>query len=177
MNILQTVSSSVIPAAVFAIVLYGSVHLNDIFDVFVSGAKSGVELTLQILPTLVGLMVAISMLRASGFIDWTAKLLSPVLTFIGLPAEVLPLALLRPVSGSASLGIVTDILRTNGPDSYAGRLASVMMGSTETTFYTVAVYYGSIGIKDLRHTLKAALAADAVGMLASIVICRLYFGY
>ena len=152
-------------------------HVKDIFDVFASGAKSGVELTLQILPTLVGLMVAISMLRASGAIDLLASWLSPILSLIGLPADVLPLTLLRPVSGSASLGIVTDIIKTNGPDSYAGRLASIMMGSTETTFYTVAVYYGCIGIKDIRHTIKAALTADAAGMLASILVCRFYFGY
>jgi len=122
-------------------------------------------------------MVAISMLRASGAIDLLANWLSPVLTLIGLPADVLPLTLLRPISGSASLGIVTDIIKTHGPDSYAGRLASIMMGSTETTFYTVAVYYGCIGIKDIRHTIKAALTADAAGMLASILVCRFYFGY
>ncbi len=177
MNVLQTVSSCIIPAAIFGIILYGLMHVKDIFDVFASGAKSGVELTLQILPTLVGLMVAISMLRASGAIDLLASWLSPILSLIGLPADVLPLTLLRPVSGSASLGIVTDIIKTNGPDSYAGRLASIMMGSTETTFYTVAVYYGCIGIKDIRHTIKAALTADAAGMLASILVCRFYFGY
>lgn len=177
MNVLQIISSCIIPAAIFGIILYGLTHVKDIFDVFSSGAKSGVELTLQILPTLVGLMVAISMLRASGAIDLLADWLSPVLTLIGLPADVLPLTLLRPISGSASLGIVTDIIKTHGPDSYAGRLASIMMGSTETTFYTVAVYYGCIGIKDIRHTIKAALTADAAGMLASILVCRFYFGY
>lgn len=177
MNVLQVISSCIIPTAIFGIILYGLTHIHDIFDVFTSGAKSGLELTLQILPTLVGLMVAISMLRASGAIDLLANWLSPVLTLIGLPADVLPLTLLRPISGSASLGIVTDIIKTHGPDSYAGRLASVMMGSTETTFYTVAVYYGCIGIKDIRHTIKAALTADAAGMLASILVCRFYFGY
>ena len=177
MNVLQIISSCIIPAAIFGILLYGLTHIKDIFDVFADGAKSGVELTLQILPTLVGLMVAISMLRASGAIDLLANWLSPVLTLIGLPADVLPLTLLRPISGSASLGIVTDIIKTHGPDSYAGRLASIMMGSTETTFYTVSVYYGCIGIKDIRHTIKAALTADAAGMLASILVCRFYFGY
>ena len=129
---------------------------------------------LGIIAPLVGLMVAINMFRASGALELISSALSPVLSFIGLPTDVLPLALLRPVSGSASLALVTDIFQTVGPDSLSGRIASVMMGSTETTFYTVAVYFGSVGIKNTRHTLPSALTADLTAILLSSAAVRIF---
>jgi spore maturation protein B len=128
---------------------------------------------LQIVAPLVGLMVGISMLRASGALDLLCSLLKPVTSAIGMPGEVLPLALLRPVSGSGSIAIVNDIFRHFGPDSPAGKIASVMMGSTETTFYTVAVYFGAVGVKKLRHTLKSALLADLFGMIFATFVARM----
>lgn len=167
-------SSLAMPLMIFGILAFGLFRRVKAFDCFVEGAKDGLQSMVGIVAPLVGLMVAISMFRASGALDLLAKALSPLLHLLRLPPEVLPLALLRPVSGSASTAIVTDIFRSVGPDSPAGKIASVMMGSTETTFYTIAIYYGSVGIKDTRHTLSAALTADAVGILLSILLAHLF---
>ena len=175
MEILKSSSVFIVPAILFFILLFGMANKTEVYNTFLDGAKDGIQVTLGILPALIGLVVAINMLEASGAIEWLAHVLEPVLRIIGLPGEVLPLALLRPVSGSGSLGIVKDILATYGPDSYQGRLASVMMGSTETTFYTVAVYFGTVGIKNIRHTLKVALTADLIAMLSAVIVTRLFF--
>ncbi len=143
------------------------------YDSFVEGAKTGAESMLQIVAPLVGLMVGIYMLRSSGTMELIGKALKPVTDFVGMPADVLPLALFRPVSGSGSIAIVNDIFKNIGPDSASGKIASVMMGSTETTFYTVAVYFGAVGIKNLRHTLKSALIADFTGMIMAVWITRM----
>ncbi len=175
MDILKNVPVYIIPLLILLIIGYGFAAIRDVYSAFTEGARQGLHLVVEILPALVGLMVAVSMLRASGAIELLAHSLAPVLSFVGLPAPVLPLVLLRPISGSASLGIVGDIFKNYGPDSYAGKVASVVMGSTETTFYTIAVYFGAVGIKDIRHTVTAALAADGVGMLVGIIICKLFF--
>lgn len=146
-----------------------------VWDAFVEGAKEGIETIVRIIPSLVGLLVAIGVFRASGAFDLIIYAVGPVTSLLGIPPEVLPLALLRPVSGSASLALVSDIMKTYGPDSLIGRVASTMMGSTETIFYTLAVYYGSVGIKNIRYTLGAALLADAVSVLASAAFCTLIF--
>ncbi|MBQ3573081.1 MAG: spore maturation protein [Clostridia bacterium] len=164
------------PLFIAIFVTAGLVKRVGVYDCFTEGAKEGAESMLGIIAPLVGLMVAINMLRESGALELIARLLSPVLNFVGIPAEVLPLALLRPISGSASLAIVTDIFRMSGPDSLAGKIASVMMGSTETTFYTIAVYFGAVGIKNTRHTLPAALSADLTGILLSAIVARLMLG-
>ncbi|MBQ7097345.1 MAG: spore maturation protein [Clostridia bacterium] len=155
------------------IVFWGLFRRINVYESFVEGAKSGLESTFRIVAPLVGLIVGIYMLRASGALDMFASLISPITDFFDIPADVLPLALLRPVSGSGSIAIVNDIFKNCGPDSLAGKIASVMMGSTETTFYTIAVYFGAVGIKSARHTAKAALTADVVGMIMSIVAVRL----
>jgi spore maturation protein B len=147
-----------------------------VYDAFVEGAKEGITTIVNILPPLVGLMTAVGVFRASGALDLIIFILAPVASFLGIPAETMPLALLRPVSGSASLALVADILKAYGPDSYIGRVASTMMGSTETIFYTLTVYYGSVGIKNIRYTLAAALVADGVSVLASAWICAMVFG-
>jgi len=166
------ISAFAMPAVIGAFLLLGMVRRVKVYDCFVEGAKDGLQSLVGIIPPLVGLMVAISMFRASGALELLAKLLSPLLSALQLPKEVLPLALLRPISGSASTAIVTDIFQTLGPDSPAGTIASVMMGSTETTFYTVAVYFGAVGIKNTRHTIGAALLADLTGILLSIAVAR-----
>ncbi|MBR5155187.1 MAG: spore maturation protein [Clostridia bacterium] len=170
MNIISILA---IPLMIVGIVVYGMAKRINVYDSFVEGAKSGIENMVQIIPPLVGLMVGITMLRESGFMDVLGQVLKPLTNAIGMPKEVLPLALLRPVSGSGSIAIVNDIFKNMGPDSQAGRIASVMMGSTETTFYTVAVYFGAVGIKNLRYTLKSALVADLCGMLIAVFVARL----
>lgn len=158
------------------IVAYGMSKRINVYDCFTEGARDGLESMFGIIAPLVGLMVAISMFRASGALELISRLLKPLTDLIGMPSDVLPLALLRPVSGSGSIALVTDILKNHGPDSLEGKIASVMMGSTETTFYTVAVYFGAVGIKQLRHTVKSALLADFTGMLLAVYIARLLLG-
>ena len=170
---MKYISIFAIPIFITSFILFGLIRKVNVYECFVEGAKSGVESMFGIIAPLVGLMVAISMFRESGALELIADLLSPILSYVGLPAEVLPLAILRPISGSASLALVTDIFKTYGPDSVIGKIASVMMGSTETTFYTIAVYFGAVGIKNTRHTLPAALSADLTGIVFSAIIVHL----
>ncbi len=165
------------PLMIVGIVAFGMGKRVNVYQSFTDGAKVGLENMVAIVPPLVGLMVGITMLRGSGAIDLLGSLLSPVLKPLGIPTEVLPLALLRPVSGSGSVAIVGDLMKNFGPDSLVGKIAAVMMGSTETTFYTVAVYFGAVGIKNSRHTLKSALLADFTGIMLSIYITKLFFGF
>lgn len=165
-----------VPVLIAAFVGMGLFKRVGVYDCFIEGAKDGLQSIVGILAPLVGLMVAIHMFRAAGVTELIADCLAPLLSKIGLPAEVLPLAILRPVSGSASIAVVTDIFKEFGPDSAAGRIASVMMGSTETTFYTVAVYFGAVGIKNTRHTIPSALAADFTGMIMAVLITNMIWG-
>lgn len=172
---LHTLSVLVMPTIFIIIISWALIKKVDIFDAFLSGAKEGLKSLFGILPALIGLITAITMLRTSGALDFFTGLLSPVTQLLGIPSEIMLLALLRPVSGSGALGIVNDLLTAKGPDSMIGRIASVVMGSTETTFYTLAVYYGSVKIKNTRHTVPAALCADLTGLLAGTWICYLLF--
>ena len=169
----SAISEMIIPAVIFLIILYAISKRVSIFDTFVEGAKDGLKTSIKILPSLVGLLAAVTMLRASGFFDAVQGLIMPITDFLGFPKELVPLAAIRPISGSASLATVRDILQNFGPDSFVGRRASVMMGSTETTFYTLAVYLGSVGITNSRYTVKAALLADLTGIVVSVVFVKL----
>lgn len=171
---MQIISSFTLPVMILGIIIFGLYKKTNVYDSFVSGAKTGVESTLQIIPPLVGLMVGISVLRGSGALDMLGKLLEPVTSFIHMPPEILPLALLRPISGSGSTAIVTDLFKNFGPDSQIGKIASVMMGSTETTFYTIAVYFGAVGVKRLRHTVKSALLGDLTGILLALFTALIF---
>ena len=173
---MRFISVIAVPLMITGIVAYGMSKRINVYDCFTEGARDGLESMFGIIAPLVGLMVAISMFRASGAPELISWLLKPLIDLIGMPSDVLPLALLRPVSGSGSIALVTDILKNHGPDSLEGKIASVMMGSTETTFYTVAVYFGAVGIKQLRHTVKSALLADFTGMLLAVYIARLLLG-
>lgn len=175
MQAIKIISTGVMPVMLISIVGYGLIKGINVFDAFLSGAKDGMKTAVKILPALVGLIAAISMLRASGALEFITRMLAPVTAFFKMPPEVLPLALLRPVSGSGALAVVNDIFKAHGADSLVGYTASVMMGSTETTFYTLTVYFGAVGIKDARYALKAALIADFVGMVASCLVCRMFF--
>jgi spore maturation protein B len=174
--VLDTLSAWAVPLLLAGIPLYALTRKVDVYRAFLEGARSGFETGVRIVPPLVAVLVALGMLRASGALDAAARALAPLLDPLGLPASVLPLLVIRPLSGGAALGVVGDVLRSEGPDSYAGRLASVMCGSTETTFYVLAVYFGAVGITRYRHALPAALLADLAGMAAAVVVVRLLFG-
>ena len=167
------ISSIAMPLIIFVIVLYGFNEKKKTFDIFLKGAKEGIQIVIKIFPTLIGLFLAIVMLKNSGTINFLIKILNPVLSTFKVPSEILPLAILRPISGSGSMAIATEIMKSFGVDSNIGIIASVIMGSTETTIYTIAVYTSSVKIKNIRFVLWAALAADVVGMIASVVICRI----
>lgn len=166
------ISAFAMPVFIAVFIVAGVVKKVGVYDCFTEGAKDGLRSMLGIVAPLVGLMVAINMFRASGALEIISYGLSDILSLVGMPAEVLPLAILRPISGSASLAVVTDIFRNFGVDSAAGKIASVMMGSTETTFYTIAVYFGAVGIKNTRHTVAAALSADLTGIVLSAIVAR-----
>ena len=169
------ISVAAIPAILAIILTAGVIRKVKIYDSFVEGAKGGFEVAIRIIPYLVAMLVAIGMFRASGAMDYFAALISPLTNLIGMPAEALTVAIMRPLSGSGSLGLVSEIMQTHGPDSFIGQLVSTMYGSTETTFYVLAVYFGSVGIRKTRHAVAAGLLADIAGLLAALYICRLVF--
>jgi spore maturation protein B len=160
---------------IVGIPLYAAYKKINVFDAFIVGAKQGFETSISIIPYLIAMMVAIGMLRASGFFGLMNQILAPLLAFIGMPPEVLPLALIRPFSGSASTGVMAELIHQYGGDSMIAKIAATMMGSTETTFYVIAVYFGSIGIRRTRHAIPVGLLADLSGVIASVLICRYLF--
>lgn len=170
----MSVSVYVIPLIILGIFAWGLYKKVDIFDAFTEGAKENLKVAYELLPTLCFLLLGIGMFRASGASEALCRVLEPVCEKLGMPSECLPLALLRPVSGSGALGILEGILKDNGPDSFAGRVASVLMGSTETTFYTLTVYFGAAKIKKSRRALIAALAGDATAFILSALTVRLF---
>jgi spore maturation protein B len=175
-QILETISVASIPFIVVGFVIYAVRKKVPVYESFVSGAKSGFDVAVKIIPYLVAMLVAIGIFRASGAMDVLVSLLSPIGRLIGMPPEVLPMALLRPLSGSGSLGLMTDIMKKYGPDSFIGVLVSTMYGSSETTFYVIAVYFGAVNVYKTRHAVAAGLIADIVGMLGALFICRILFG-
>ena len=173
--VLTKFSDYLIPLLLAGAALYALCRRVDVFSALTTGAGEGLSVVLRILPPLVALLTAVYMLRASGALELLTELLTPVLTFLGIPPETVGLLLIRPVSGSGALAVGSDIMQTYGPDSTIGRTAAVMLGSTETTFYTVAGYYGAAGIRRTRHTIPAALAADIAGFLAAAWTVRWMF--
>lgn len=172
MKVVDFFSNIAMPLLIILVVIYGILERKKVFDIFLEGAKEGVGIVFNIFPTLVGLFVAIGALRSSGIIDLIVNFLTPIFNIFKFPTEILPLALIRPISGSASIAVATDIMKNFGVDSNIGIIASVIMGSTETTIYTIAVYTSSVGIKKTRFVLWAALIADFVGITTSILVCR-----
>ena len=168
-------SNWIMLAFVVGIPLYGAIKKIDVFDAFIVGAKKGFETSVSIIPYLIAMMVAIGMLRASGFFELLYRLLAPLLTAIGMPAELLPLALIRPFSGSAATGVMAELIHEHGGNSFIAKTAATLMGSTETTFYVVAVYFGAAGISRTRHAIPAGLLADLAGIIATVLICRYLF--
>jgi len=176
MNIIRLVSDYAIPVTIFLILVIGLCRNVKVYDIFVEGAKDSITTVVRIIPTLVGLFVAVGVFRASGAMDLLVFAVRPVAKLLNIPSEVIPLVLLRPVSGSASLALVSDMLNTYGPDSFIGRVVSTIAGSSETIFYVLTVYCGAVGIKNIRHTLLAALMASGIGTIVSVWICTLIFG-
>jgi len=174
-DIIQLVSVIAIPALALLIVVAGAVRKVKIYEVFVEGAKEGFTIGVRIIPYLVAMLVAIGIFRASGAMDILTSILSPLTDFIGMPAEALPMALMRPLSGSGALGVMSEIFKAHGPDSPVGRLVSVMMGSGETTFYVLAVYFGSVGITRTRQAVPAGIIADVVSIVVSVWVVGLVF--
>ena len=175
MHLLQTISTLTIPVLLFIILAFGLARRVKVYDCFVEGVGEGLKTVVRIIPPILGIMIAVSMLRASGTLELIGHLMRPITRFLGMQDELLPLALLRPVSGGGSIGILTDLLHRFGADTMIGRTASVMMGSTETTFYILAVYFGATKIRNTRHALPAALTADVCGIIASVLVCNLLF--
>ena len=173
MKLVNFISNLAMPAIILLIVMYGVKEKNKVFDTFLEGAKEGIETTVNVFPTLIGLFVAIGALRSSGILDMIINIINPILMIIDFPSELVPLALLRPISGSSSIAVATDIMKNCGVDSLFGIMASTIMGSTETTLYTIAIYTSCIKVKNTRLVLVAAITADIIGMLTSVVVCRI----
>ena len=173
MKTINFISNLAMPMIILLIVIYGLKEKNKVFDTFLDGAKEGMQITISLLPTLIGLFVAIGALRSSGILDIIINLLNPILSIIDFPTELMPLAMLRPISGSSSIAVATDIMNNYGVDSPLGIMASTIMGSTETTLYTIAIYTSAVKIKKTRGVLYAALIGDFVGMIVSVVVCRI----
>ena len=173
MQVINYISSAAIPTVILIILLYGVAEKNKVYDTFLEGAKDGIEIVFKLFPTLVGIFLAVGALRKSGIIDLIIKLMSPITNLLKIPNQILPLAMLRPISGSASMAVAVDIMQKYGVDTTIGLITSTIMGSTETTLYTIAVYTSCVGVKKTRFVLFAALIADFVGMITSVVIWQI----
>lgn len=173
MEFISFFSDIAMPLIILLIVIYGLIEKNKVFDIFLDGAKEGIGVVVGIFPTLIGLFVAIGALRSSGILDFIVQIMTPILDIVKFPSEIMPLALIRHISGSSSIAVAVDIMKNFGVDSTFGLMASVIMGSTETTLYTIAVYTSAVGVKKTRFVLAASLLADFVGIVVSVVVCRI----
>ena len=171
----ELLQSWLLPLLMTAIVLFGFSHRLKVYESFIQGAREGFQIAVMIIPFLVAILVAVGMFRASGALDAIIAAVTPAMSLIGFPAEALPMALVRPLSGSGAMGVMMETMKAYGPDSFVGFLVSVMNGSTETTFYVLALYFGSVRVRAARHTVVACLAADATGVLAALLWCRIFF--
>ncbi len=165
----------IVPVLIAFVAVFGCARRVDVYDSLIQGAGDGLGVMLRIVPAMIALLTAVTMLRASGALELAADVLGPVLRLLGIPPETVALLLVRPVSGSAALGVGAELIRTYGPDSTVGRTAAVMLGSTETTFYTIAVYFSAAGVKRTRYAIPAALCADLAGFMAASWAVRLFF--
>lgn len=172
---LDLLTTMLTPLILAGVALYGAARRVDVYGALTAGAGAGLGTLANIFPALVGLLTAVHMLRASGAVELASQALGPLMDVAGLPPELLSLMLVRPISGSAALGVGAELIETYGPDSYLGRTAAVMLGSTETTFYTIAVYFGAVGVTRSRYALPAAVCADLTGFLAAAWAVRLFF--
>ena len=175
-SIIDVVSVLAIPGLVLGVVVYGAFKKVKIYEAFVEGAKEGFNVGVRIIPYLVAMLVGIGIFRASGAMEILSHLISPMTRLIGMPAEVMPMALIRPLSGNGALGVMSEIIKSHGADSLIGRMVSVMMGSTETTFYVLAVYFGSVGITKGRQAVLGGIIVDIIAVVVSVWVVNLIFG-
>lgn len=176
MEVLSTVSTWFIPIIIGIVLVYGTWKRVPTYETFIEGGKEGFKMAIAIIPYLVGMLVAIGVFRASGALDALIDMLRPLLSAVGVPAEIVPQALVRPLSGNGALGMMSDILKNEGPDSFIGKLSSTIQGATDTTLYIVTVYFGAIGVKNVGDSLKVGFLADLAGVVAAIVIVTLMYG-
>lgn len=174
-EILNEISVYILPFIIAIILIHALAKKTPLYENFVDGAKGGFDIAIRIIPYLIAIMVATAAFRASGAIDIIEKILSPVLNYFKIPVETTIIILTRSLSGSATLGVLGDIINQTGANSYATKLAAVITGSSETTFYVAAVYFGAVGIKKFRHALLAGILADIVGLIVAIIVCRIFF--
>ncbi len=172
MQIANTLSYSIMPLMITLILLFGVKERINVYDAFIEGAKTGIQTAMKIMPYMIAIFLVISLFRQSETLGILERLLNPIFDKIGFPKELFSMLLIKPISGSGSLGVVKDIITAYGPDSYIGRTASVMMGSAETIFYTITIYFGVTHVKNIRYTLAGGLVAYAAGVIASIILCR-----
>lgn len=173
---IKLISTWAIPFMLLVIPLYALFKKVPVYESFVEGAEEGLTTAFKIVPFLVGMLVAISVFRASGAMDIICRLMAPVLNPLGVPPEIMPLALMRPLSGSGVMAMASELMKAQGADSFLGRLASTLQGSTDTTFFILTVYFGSVGVKKYRYSILIGLLADVSGLIASIYICNRLFG-
>ncbi|MGH2899979.1 MAG: spore maturation protein, partial [Solirubrobacteraceae bacterium] len=171
----QVLNSWLLPVLMAAIVMFGFARRIQVYDAFIAGAREGFEIAIMIIPYLVAILVGVAMLDKSGALGALIRWVAPVTSLVGFPAEALPMALIRPLSGSGAMAVMTQTMQTHGPDSFIGFLVSVISGSTETTFYVLALYFGSVGVRAARHTVLACLAADFAGIAAALFFSRIFF--
>lgn len=175
MKLVNAISNAALPAFVMIILIFGLIKRVDVYDAFVKGARSGISTVFRILPYVVGMIFAVDIFRVSGCFDYLSSLLSPVVSGIGIPAELIPLSIMRPFSGGASMGMLAGMLTRFGADSFLGRVSCTFMGSSETLFYTVSLYFGSVGITKTRYVIPVALITDFFGLIISCLLCKLLF--
>ncbi|MFP4697639.1 MAG: spore maturation protein [Eubacteriales bacterium] len=176
MKFILVISDFMIPLVFVYIIGYALLSRVNVYDQFIKGAKDGFKIVIEIMPTLIGLMVAVGVLRASGALDGITSLITPITNLFNIPSPMVPIALMRTVSSSATTGLVLDLFKTYGPDSLIGRMTSITMGCTETIFYTMSIYFLSINIKKTRHTLSGAVLANIAGLIFSVYIAYVLFG-
>ncbi|WP_017755631.1 spore maturation protein [Calidifontibacillus oryziterrae] len=175
MNVITLISLWLIPVMIGFILIYSTIKRVPTYEAFVDGGREGIEIAFSIIPFLVGMLVAITVFRESGALEYFINMIRPLLLYIGVPADIVPLAIIRPISGTAALGMTSDLIATHGPDSLIGRLASTMQGSTDTTLYILTVYFGAVGIRKMGDALKVGLLADLVGIITAIVVITIVF--
>lgn len=175
MSIITMAANWAIPLVLFTVTLYAFVRRVNVYEAFIEGAQEGFGTAIKTIPFLVAMFVAISVFRASGAMELFTKVISPVTNLFGIPAEVIPLGIMRPLSGGGALGITAELIKTFGPDSFIGRMASTLQGSTDTTFFVLTLYFGSVGVTRYRYSVISGLSADITGFIASVLICNMVF--
>lgn len=172
---ISNISNLIIPGIVLIVIIYGVKKKINVYDTFIEGAKESFDMIISLFPTYLAMILGINIIVNSGFITFILHFLKPIFEFLKVPLEIIPMALMRPISGSSSLALLNNIFATNGPDSLVGRIGSLIQGSTDTTFYVISLYFGSVGIKKIKYALWAGLFADMLGIISSIIIIKLLF--